>query len=390
MTGGNLSPVKVTLRDPCRHSDTLTYNITPENNQLAKDWIAALKEILSKNLHLEKNFCFLGFPHTSRTVKYLCDNLNKYITWINYYNASPMSWRFKGLESYWIEEYFSEETVRYPNDAALGTNQFRIKHDIFNRLHNHFEHLQGTVWNQSYYYKHANWQTRYAIRQLNLLCHELESLILSQRKWTLDRHWVRPSQITTFVHATRYHLTDEHRQGFVENEYDRVLGGVYMHWNQIGKTLYEVFRDEHAPALNVGLDPTDISLDTGTTCEAINALKFYSGEFDIEWSRDVVRGGSAPWHDDEQIRFKKWLLDNNIDPTNSQLSLGYLKIGQVELLESFGTTDASEIWQQLGSHLDIYSIEVDGVVGTFDYAWSDPDHESCQIENLKRTEHAVD
>ena len=84
------------------------------------------------------------------------------------------------------------------------------------------------------------------------------------------------------------------------------------------------------------------------------------------------------------------MLENNIDPTNTQLSLGYLKIGQVDLAGSFGTTDANEIWQQLGSHLDIYSIEVDGVVATFDYAWSDPDHESRQIENLKRIEHAVD
>jgi hypothetical protein len=390
MSGTTLSPVKVTLRDPLNHSNTITYTITPEDNQLAQDWLTALQEILSKNLHLEKNFCFLGFPHNPRTVQYLCDNLNKYITWINYYNATPLTWRFKGLESYWIEEYFSEETVRYPNDPALGTNQFCIKHDIFNRLHNHFEHLQGTVWNLSPYYKHANWQTRYAIRQLNLLCHELESLILSQRKLALDPHWVRPSQITTFVHAPRYELTDEHRRGFALNNYDRELGGVYMHWTQIGKTLYEVFRDESAPKLNVGSDPTDISIGSGATCEAINALKFYSGEFDIEWSRDVVSGGDAPWHDDEQFRFKKWLLENNIDPTNTQLSLGYLKIGQVDLAGSFGTTDANEIWQQLGSHLDIYSIEVDGVVATFDYAWSDPDHESRQIENLKRIEHAVD
>lgn len=389
MSGTTLSPVKVTLRDPLNRSDTITYTIIPENNQLAQDWLVALKEILISDLHLEKNFCFLGFPHNPRTVEYLCDNLNKYVTWINYHNACG-AWQAAGLDPYWIEEYFSDNTVRFPNDAALGTKQFRIKHDILNRLHNHFEVLQGTVWNLSPYYKHANWPTKYAIRQLNLLCHELESLILSQRKWTLDRHWVRPSQITTFVHAPRHHLTDEHRKGFIENGYNRVLGGVYMHWTQIGKTFYEVFRDESAPALNVGLDPTDISVNSGTTCESITALKFYSGEFDIEWGRDVVCNGNTPWHDDEQARFKMWLLDNNINPNNPQLSLGYLKIGQVDLAGSFGTTDASEIWQQLGSHLDICSIEVDGVVGTFDYAWSDIGHEHQQIKNLKRTEHAVD
>jgi len=385
MSGINLSPIKVTLRDPLNHADQLSYTIVPEDNQLARDWIIALKHLLNSRFHLEKNFCFLGFPHSPRTIEYLCDNLNRYITWINYYNGTGI-WQQNGLDTYWIEEIFLEDTVRFPDDPALGEKQLRIKHDILNRLHNHFEVLQGTVWNLSPYYTHADWATRYAIRQLNLLCHELESLILSQRKWILDRHWVRPSQITTFVHAPRYHLLDEHRKGFAENGYDRVLGGVYMHWTQIGKTLYEVFRDESAPALNIGNDPTDITVGAGTTCEAITALKFYSGEFDIEWGRDSVRNSNQPWHDEEHDRFEAWLVSNGLDPKNPNLSLGYLKIGQVDLLGSFGTDNANDIWKQLGSHLDIYSIKVDDISATFDYAWSDPDHESKQIDNLKRTE----
>lgn len=389
MSSGSQSLVKVTLRDPLDLAQKLTYTIIPENNQLARDWVAALKEILGNGLHLEKNFCFLGFPHTARTVDYLCERLNRFITWINYYNTSP-AWKDAGLEPYWIEEYFCDQSVRFDNDYALGPKQYKIKQDIFNRIHNHFEVLQGTVWNPSLYYKHANWLTKYAIRQLNLLCHELESLILSQRKLALDPVWVRPSQITTFVHAPRYTLTDQHREGFVQNGYNRVLGGVYMHWTQIGKTLYEVFRDESAPALNIGNDPTDITIGAGTTCEAITALKFYSGEFDIEWGRDVVYGGPNPWHDAEQRRFKEWLASNNIDYSNPQLSLGYLKIGQVDLMRSFGTEDPSEIWKKLGSHLDIYSIEAEGSVGVFDYAWSDPEHDSLQIQNLKRNEHGLD
>ena len=389
MNGTELFPVKVTLRDPLNRSNQISYTITPEDNTLAKDWIVALKEILRKNLHLEKNFCFLGFPHNPRNVTYLCNNLNRYITTINQYNATG-KWEQAGLKTYWIEEYFTDETVRFPNDPTLGDKQFKIKHDILNRLHNHFEVLQGTVWKLSEYYKHANLSTRYAIRQLNLLCHELESLILSQRKMELDPHWVRPSQITTFLHATRYELTDEHRKGFTENRYNREFGGVYMHWTQIGKTLYEVFRDESAPALNIGNDPTDITVGSGTTCEAITALKYYSGEFDIEWSRDVVRGGEAPWHDEEQTRFQTWIESNGLNFDDSRLSLGYLKIGQVDIESSFGTTIHEEVWQQIGQHLDIYSIEVDGVVATFDYNWADPDHEQRQLDTLRRTEHAVD
>jgi hypothetical protein len=386
MSGIELYPVKVTLRDPVHRDRRLTYTIVPEDNVLARDWQQALIDILQKNLHLEKNFCFLGFPHSPRTVDYLCNNLSSHVLQINYFNATGV-WEQAGLDPYWIEEVFSDSTVRFPNDPLLGEKQYRIKHDILNRLHNHFETLQGTVWSLSPYYKLADWPTRYAIRQLNLICHELESLILSQRKLALDPHWVRPSQITTFVHAPRYELTDEHRKGFARNRYDRVLGGVYMHWTQIGKTLYEVFCDESAPKLNVGSDATDITVGSGATCEAITALKFYSGEFDIEWSRDVVRGGTAPWHDAEQERFRAWIKSNGLDFDDPRLSLGYLKIGQVDLEDSFGTTDAGEIWKQLGQHLDIYSIEVNGVVGVFDYAWSDFDHYDRQLTNLKRIEH---
>ena len=386
MSGTELFPVKVTLRDPLDREKQLVYTIIPEDNELSRDWQQALVDILQKNLHLEKNFCFLGFPHSPRTVPYLCDQLNWFVTVINYYNRTG-KWQAAGLDPYWIEEIFTTDTVRFPNLVELGDKQFRIKHEIFNRLHNHFERLQGTVWKLSSYYKLADWPTRYAIRQLNLLCHELESLILSQRKLTLDPHWVRPSQITTFVHAPRYELTDEHRQGFARNKFDRELGGVYMHWAQIGKTLYEVFRDESAPKLNVGSDATDISIGSGAICESITALKYYSGEFDIDWSRDIVRGGAAPWHDAEQAQFQAWIESNGLDFDDLKLSLGYLKIGQVDLAGSFGTTDAGEIWKMLGHHLDIYSIEVNGVVGVFDYAWSDSDHYDRQLDKLKRTEY---
>ena len=155
-----------------------------------------------------------------------------------------------------------------------------------------------------------------------------------------------------------------------------------MHWTQIGKTLYEVFRDEKAPKLNVGADPTDITVGSGATCEAITALKFYSGEFDIEWGRDVVLGGNHFWHDQEQQQFRQWIQDNGLDVNDIRLSLGYLKIGQVDIQGSFPGLSVEQIWQRLGQHLDIYSIEVNGLKAVYDYCWSDPDHEQKQIDKL--------
>jgi hypothetical protein len=354
MSGINQS-VKVTLRNPLDYSDLLDYYIMPNDTQLAKDWIEALKLLLKSGNLIEKNFCFMGFPKTARTLPFLCNEVNHAIATIN--NFFP---------DYQIEESFTPENVVATDYDANGPN-----HELLNQLHNHFEILQGTVWRLSDYYKRADYNTKYAIRELNTLCHEMENLILSQRKAVTLPQWVRPSQITTFLNARRYDLTDEHRQGFLKNGYDRVLGGVYMHWTQIGKTLYEVFRDENAPEL------------TGTVCDAITELRYYSGEFDIEWANDIVYGGENTWHNEEQDRFRQWLLDNDRDPMDTNLSLGYLQIGQVDLLKSFGTVDYQEIWNQLSLHLDIYSIEIDGIKNTFDYCWTDPDYKQMQISIMR-------
>jgi hypothetical protein len=382
MTGGDLFPVKVTLRNSLDHSDIIDYIIEPDNNQLARDWQKALIEILDQELHLEKNFCFLGFPHSNRTIDYLCQQLNHHIDVINKYQASGC-WQKKGLQAHWIEEYFDENSVRFPDDPSLGEKQLRIKHGIFNRIHNHFEILQGTVWKLSPYYNHADEDTKYAIRQLNNICHELESLILSQRKLMLDPAWVRPSQITTFFHARRYDLTDDHRKGFSDNGYNRELGGVYMHWTQIGKTLFEVWRDEKAPNLNVGDDPTDISVGSGATCEAITALKYYSGEFDIDWGDDVIYGNGQKWHDEEIDNFFSWIKTNGLDTADTGLSLGYLKIGQVNLEKSFGTKDPRQIWKKLEHHLDIVAIECGRHRCEYQYSWDDRDFINNQKKKLK-------
>ena len=362
-----MKSVKVVLRN-YKTKETIDYNIQVADNQLAQDWIAALEQdALKQNLHLEKNYCFHGFPNTQRTLKLLCNELNRHIFTIN---CSTLD--------YTIEEWFTPDVVRFGNEYPIGRMDdlgplykgLTIKHDVMNILHNHFEVLEGTVENPSEYTKHATVEVRYAIRQLNLLCHEIESLCMSQRHHVLQPFWTRPSQITQFNRCPRHTLTAEHRQGFVDNSYDRVLGGVYMHWCQIGKTLMEVFRDEGAPEL------------TDTVCEAITHLQYYSGEFDVEWGNDVTQS-NAPWHKTEIDEFNAWLSANNFDPQDPSLSSGHLLIGQVDLLNSFGTNVAQDIWQHMGNYLDIYKIECGTVGATYEYHWSDSDHEQRQLESLQ-------
>jgi hypothetical protein len=379
LSGINQSTVKVTLRNPLDHTDLLDYYIVPDDHQLAQDWIMALKRILENKKQIEKNFCFLGFPKTARTLEYICEELNSAVETINRFDFTQ-----HGLENYIIEEWFHPNTVRFPDSYTvegtvmseeLDTRRQHIglepKHTVLNQLHNHFERLQGTVSNLSPYYKAADYDTKYAIRQLNNICHEIENVILSQRKALVNPLWIRPTQITTFLAVERYPLNDQHRQGFIANGYDRRFAHVYMHWTQIGKTYFEVWRDEGAPKLD------------HTICEAITNLEYYSGEFDIEWGKDVTLEMGYPWHNKEQQEFKDWLIANSLDPKDAKLSLGYLPLGKVDLLRSFGTDDMFTIWDQLSAHLDVYRIEIDGVGHIFDYCWTDKDYKQKQINMMR-------
>ena len=376
------SKVKVVLRNFIS-GHLMDYDIIAHDYQLSRDWVDALKDLLRGGYVLEKNYCWHGFPHTLRDLDYLCDQVNRSIEIINQ-PVTQYRWITAGLEPYVIEDHFSNNAVRFPADMGPPLTEagksdgaipelhlaMSIKHGIMNRLHNHFERLQGTVGELSQYYIWADDDTKWAIRQLNNLCHEIESLCLSQRKAEFDPMWVRPSQITTWLAAPRVKLTDEHRRLFKKNQFDREFGGVYMHWAQIGKTLFEVWRDEGAPDIDK------------TTCEAITELEFFSGEFDIEWGRSVTRRDA--WHTIEQAEFKGWLDKQGYDSEDhAGLSLGYLPLGDVDIRSAFGTQDFDDIIKTLGDHLDIYRIEVDGVTATYDYHWSDADWRQKQIDFLR-------
>ena len=369
--------IEIVLRNPKDLSDTLSYYIDVPESNLSDRWLEALKANLKNNLHLEKNYCFLGWAMSPRNVDYICKKINEAIFQINKFNSLNY-WQIKGLNSYEIKDYFDRESVMYSSDDfPIGNKSdnpnnlgLRLKHEPMNRLHRYFEDLQGEAWSLSKYYKYADYETKYAIRQLNVLCHELETWIQSYRQSKHEPEWQRPSQITTFLNAPRLDLQDDDYKMFLTNRYDRELGGVYIHWAQIGKTHYEVFRDE---------DGQDID---NATCSAINALKYYSGEFDIEWGNSVIEKNHS-WHFNEQNKFKEWLGRNGFDYNNPKLSLGYIKIGQVNLQKSFGTTDFFDIIKTMSSHLDIYQIKVDDVTGTYNYVWSDDNYKQMQIDFLK-------
>ena len=102
----------------------------------------------------------------------------------------------------------------------------------------------------------------------------------------------------------------------------------------------------------------------------------------IGWAESVTEQ-NAEWHRNEQKEFYTWLDNNGFDSTDKKLALGFIKIGQCDLMKSFGTENRQKIWQILSTHLDIHKIEIDGVSNTFDYVWSQPDFKDLQISVMK-------
>ena len=345
--------------------NTKQLKINVYNTPLGERWLQALKDNLQKKRILEKNFCWLGWADSKRDLQYLTNELNTNIKQINSYNFSP---------NYQTIEMFSQDDFQYSGNLPIGKQGLgkHLKHDACNKLHRFFEDLQGTAWAPSKYYKQADSQTKYAIRQLNNICHEIESWVNADRKKAFEPEWMRPSQITTFLNAPRYKLQDIDYELFKENRFSRELGGVYLHWSQVGKTLYEVFRDEGAPKM------------TDALCSEVNHQVFYSGEFDIEWGQSITKEDNFKKF--EIDKFQVWLEENGYDWNDPKLALGYIKIGQVDMKLGFQDKPFLQVYDMMKDNLNIKSIHTIGSQHTecyYPYSLDSADWKQIQIDYLK-------
>ena len=351
------------------------YYIETYDTPLGHRWLEALRDNLKQKRVLEKNFCFLGFADSKRDLFYLVKELNKSVEQINSFTFNPP---YENIHPFVSDDFQYSSNLpigKWDNGDISKTLGKRLKHEACNLLHRYFEELQGTAWDLSPYYKQADSNTKYSIRQLNNLCHEIESWVNADRKKAIEPEWVRPSQITTFLNAPRHALHEEDFELFKQNRYDRELGGVYLHWSQVGKTLFEVFRDEHAPKM------------TDALCSEINHQKYYSGEFDIEWGQTITEEANE-FKKQEMDEYRAWLKENNYDWEDPKLSLGYIKIGQVDLQRTFGAgTTFKEIYETMSKNLNISNIKTMSnrtIECAYPYTLDSDDWQQIQIESLRQ------
>jgi hypothetical protein len=346
-----LDRIEITLRNTAT-DELLPVYIDVDDNSLSRRWLSALNGLLDNNNHLEKNYCFLGFPNGPRNDRLILAEINKSIAAIN-----------SAELGYTIDDFYNPTNSINPD--------LSINHDHFNHLHRYFEDLQGTSGNLSEYYLRADPATRWHIRQLNLLCHEFETWALSNRKVHTAPEWVRPSQLMCFLQAPRFVLEQEDYELFGIETINRTLGGVYVGVNKaVGKHHWEVFQDEgkHGAMLD----------ELVTT--AMRGQTEAAGDFDIEWANNP---GAFEFQIKRLAEFRVWLTANGFDPDDKSLTIGHPQVGQVDLLASFGTEDYRSIWAQLSQHLDVYQIRTSHAQAAYKYSWADSNYQALQIEALK-------
>lgn len=343
--------ITITLRSP-RTGSLLPVYIDVDNNSLSRKWLAALKDLIRNENHLEKNYCWLGWTESERNARFLCESINRSI---NAINGADLGYRIDCPD-------YTVESVIQPD--------LSINHERMNWLHRYFEDLQGVSGAMSPYYTRANSTIRWHIRQLNLLCHELESLVLSMRKAVQAPEWRRPSQLMCWLNAPRFELEESDFELFGVDTINRDLGGVYVGVNKaVGKHHWEVFCDEGRDSRLSELVTTSLRAQTQA-----------AGDFDIEWANNP---GAFPWQTRKLTEFREWLVANGFDPEDRSLTIGHPKVAQVNLIKSFGTVDYEKIWAQIAQHLDVYKIQIGNTQATYTYSWSDTDYAERQIKELK-------
>ena len=290
----------------------------------------------------------MGFPNCERNLDVIVTQINQSIAAIN---GSSID--------YFIRDHFTVANMTSKRWSTIGNCEIvSVNHEKLNKLHLYFEETQGVSGAMSEHYTNADAETRWHIRQLNLLCHEAECLILSMGKAASAPEWIRPSNVMCWLHAPRFILSDKDYELFGIDSIARDLGGVYVGVNKaVGKHHYEVFQDE-------GADSRIDELTTTTLKPQTEA----AGDFDIEWGQ-TTRG--HPFMTKRLEKFRQWLIANNFDTEDKSLTIGHPKIGQVDLDKSFGCNDFESVLDILTKHLDVYSIKTSAEYAEYDYTWQD-------------------
>lgn len=260
---------------------TKVVELIPENNELADIWFSQLKQSVLDKLVVEKDCCWYGWPKQQEQP--IADELNRHLIVMREY--------FKEISEPFPLKLYGEETY------------------CLNTIHTYFENSQGMIWDISPIFKNASPEVQFSIRKINTLIHQLEAI---QHRQDNDTYY--PWLNVGFMKPRRVEIESRHSELF---DINLELGGVYLHYSQVGKTHFEVFFDN----------------DKEIQKDSVHGCRYVSGEFDIAfygWDKnykEYVNGNFDSWCKDQGFTREKGLLFDGKDYHH----VGWAKVAQVTI-----------------------------------------------------------
>lgn len=260
------------------------------DTDIAARWFATLVQQCAINPLIKEPDRIYNLPNTGLDLEYIANEINDCIEVINS-----------------EREYIN---IR----AEKNMDQIRL-----NQLHLFFEQLRGGVLSPGEYFINANQQQKIALERYNVMIHRAESFKNGSTHTRL---------VSTFINNSRYPLLDSDYNYFTMV---RKFGEVYINYCEVGKPLYDVFKDN----------------DLVVTDQNIRPLRYYSPAFHITFHE------RSQYNVDKfMLKFNQWWDNNN----EKLLSLGFTKndpknaIGLIPVAKLITDIEPSELLNQLQSH----------------------------------------
>lgn len=278
----------------------LKYNVY--NTPSAVRWFRSLVEQVSIDNTVAEPDRLYNFPNNTWTEDKIVNELNSCIDIIN------------------------QRTQVIQHTAYVGMPQEQLNH-----LHHYFENLRGGVLSPAEYWNNATFEEKEALERYNVIIHRAENFYHNQQKSSFY-----PRIVCRFKDRTRYNILDEDYQYFTLT---RKFGEVYINYCEVGKPLYDVYKDG----------------DNIVGEDNIRPLRYYSCDF------------TAYFHNRSQDSVDKFLqgMNNWWDQNNNYLSaLGFTKddpknaIGNIPVAMLETSKSNQEIINDLCNYNSMKRVEV--------------------------------
>lgn len=254
--------------------ETLTLKFEIHDHITAKKWYQELTEQLQRNPKLKENNRLYHFPGDSWSLEKITSELKNLATIIN-------------SHKFYISEVDQIDTS--------------IDQPLLNTLHKYFEDMRGGILNPGEYFTKSPEHIKRTIEDYNVLIHRTEDKLNAKRD--------RPRMVLTFQNRRRHELMDSDYDNF---SLDINFGEVYINYCEVGKSLWDVFKDK----------------DTIVGDENIRPLKWYSADMMIYFMNGSYRTRIQKfwrWWDTQS----EFLSELGFIKYDKRLSIGHIPVAKL-------------------------------------------------------------